>query len=151
MSDTSLKTRINDDVKSAMRNKDKERLGVLRLVTAAIKQREVDERIELSDEQIVSVLEKMLKQRKDSIEQFEKAGRNELAEKEAFEITIIQEYMPAQLSEAEIDALIDEAVTASGASSMKEMGKVMGILKPKLAGRADMSKVSQTIKQKLSD
>ena len=150
MSDTSLKTRINGDVKSAMRSKDKDRLGVLRLVTAAIKQREVDERIELNDDQIVSVLEKMLKQRKDSIEQFEKAGRTELAEKEAFEVTIIQEYMPAQLSEAEIDALIDEAVTASGASSMKEMGKVMGILKPKLAGRADMGAVSGKIKAKLA-
>ncbi|MGD8408051.1 MAG: GatB/YqeY domain-containing protein [Thiohalophilus sp.] len=149
MSDTSLKLRINDDVKTAMRSKDKERLATLRLITAAIKQKEVDERIELNDEQIISVLEKMIKQRKDSIEQFEKAGRTELADKEKAELAIINEYMPAQLTEAEINAAIDAAIAETGASEMKEMGKVMGVLKPKLAGKADMSQVSALIKQKL--
>jgi hypothetical protein len=149
MCDTSLKLRINDDVKTAMRSKDKERLATLRLITAAIKQKEVDERIELNDEQIISVLEKMIKQRKDSIEQFEKAGRTELADKEKAELAIINEYMPAQLTEAEINAAIDAAIAETGASEMKEMGKVMGVLKPKLAGKADMSQVSALIKQKL--
>lgn len=150
MSDTSLKQRINDDVKTAMRNKDKERLATLRLITAAIKQKEVDERIELDDDQVIGVLEKMLKQHKDSIEQYENAGRSELADKEKTELVLIQEYMPAQLSEAEITALIDEAIAETGASEMKEMGKVMGLLKPKLAGRADMGQVSALIKAKLS-
>ncbi|MDZ7804852.1 GatB/YqeY domain-containing protein [Thiohalophilus sp.] len=150
MSDTSLKQRINDDVKTAMRNKDRERLGTLRLITAAIKQKEVDERIELNDDQVLSVLEKMIKQHKDSIEQYENAGRSELADKEKAELVVIQEYMPAQLSEAEITALIDDAITETGASEMKEMGKVMGLLKPKLAGRADMGQVSALIKAKLS-
>jgi len=150
MSDTSLKLRITDDVKTAMRNKDKDRLGTLRLITAAIKQKEVDERIELNDEQVISVLEKMIKQRKDSIEQYENAGRTELADKEKAELAIINEYMPAQLSEAEISAAIDAAIAETGASEIKEMGKVMGLLKPKLAGRADMGQVSALIKQKLS-
>ncbi len=133
-----------------MKAKDKPRLGVLRLITAAIKQREVDERITLDDDQVLAVLEKMIKQRKDSIEQYEKAGRDELAQQEAFEIGIIQEYLPEQLSDAEIDALIAEAISSSGAASMKDMGKVMGMLKPKLAGRADMGQVSQIIKKQLS-
>ena len=150
MSDTSLKLRINDDVKTAMRNKDRERLATLRLITAAIKQKEVDERIELNDEQVVSVLEKMIKQRKDSIEQYEKAGRTELADKEKAELSIINEYMPAQLSEDEINTAIDAAIAETGASEMKEMGKVMGVLKPKLAGQADMSQVSALVKAKLS-
>ena len=150
MSDTSLKLRINDDVKTAMRNKDRERLATLRLITAAIKQKEVDERIELNDEQVVSVLEKMIKQHKDSIEQYENAGRNELADKEKAELVVIQEYMPAQLSEDEINAAIDAAIAETGASEMKEMGKVMGVLKPKLAGQADMSQVSALVKAKLS-
>lgn len=150
MSDTSLKLRITDDVKTAMRNKDRDRLATLRLITAAIKQKEVDERIELNDEQVISVLEKMIKQRKDSIEQYEKAGRTELADKEKAELAIIDEYMPAQLSEAEISAAIDAAIAETGASEMKEMGKVMGVLKPKLAGQADMGKVSQIIKKRLS-
>jgi len=150
MSDTSLKLRITDDVKTAMRNKDKDRLGTLRLITAAIKQKEVDERIELNDEQVISVLEKMIRQRKDSIEQYENAGRTELADKEKAELAIINEYMPAQLSEAEISAAIDAAIAETGASEIKEMGKVMGLLKPKLAGRADMGQVSALIKQKLS-
>lgn len=149
MSDTSLKLRINDDVKTAMRSKDKERLATLRLITAAIKQKEVDERIELNDDQVISVLEKMIKQRKDSIEQFEKAGRTELADKEKAELVIINDYMPAQLTEAEINAAIDAAIAETGASEMKEMGKVMGVLKPRLAGKADMSQVSALIKQKL--
>ena len=150
MTDSALKTRINDDVKTAMRSKDKERLGTLRLLTAAIKQIEVDKRIELNDDQVIAVLEKMLKQRKDSIEQFEKAGRNELAEIEIKEMAIIQEYMPEQLSDTEIDALIDEAMATTGASEMKDMGKVMGLLKTKLAGKADMGAVSGKIKSKLS-
>ena len=145
-----LANRINDDVKAAMKAKDKPRLGVLRLITAAIKQREVDEQITLDDNQVLAVLEKMVKQRKDSIAQYEKAGRDELAQQEAFEIGIIQDYLPEQLSDAEIDALIAEAISSSGATSMKDMGKVMGILKPKLAGRADMGKVSQIIKKQLS-
>ncbi len=148
---SNLSTRINDDVKLAMKAKDKPRLGVLRLITAAIKQREVDERITLDDDQVLAVLEKMIKQRKDSIEQYEKAGRDELARQEAFEIGIIQEYLPEQLSDAEIDALIAEAISSSGAASMKDMGKVMGMLKPKLAGRADMGQVSQIIKKQLSE
>jgi uncharacterized protein YqeY len=145
-----LSTRINADVKAAMKAKDKPRLGVLRLITAAIKQREVDERITLDDNQVLAVLEKMVKQRKDSIAQYEKAGRDELAQQEAFEIGIIQDYLPEQLSDDEINALIAEAVSSSGAASMKDMGKVMGLLKPKLAGRADMGKVSQIIKKRLS-
>ena len=150
MTDSALKTRINDDVKTAMRSKDKERLGTLRLLTAAIKQIEVDKRIELDDEQVVAVIEKMLKQRKDSIEQFEKAGRNELAEIEIKEVAILKEFMPEQMSDADVDALIDEAIASPGADAMKDMGKVMGILKPKLAGKADMGAVSGKIKAKLS-
>ncbi len=150
MTDSALKTRITDDVKTAMRSKDKQRLGTLRLLTAAIKQIEVDQRIELDDDQIITIIEKMLKQRKDSIEQFEKAGRNELAEIEIKEVTILKEFMPAQLSDADVDALIDDAIATTGATEMKDMGKVMGILKPKLAGKADMGAVSGKIKAKLS-
>ena len=145
-----LKTCITDDVKTAMREKDKARLATLRLITAAIKQKEVDERTELNDEQVVAILEKMLKQRKDSIEQFEKAGRNELADQEKSEIEIIQVYMPEQLSDDEIEALIKEAITSTGAESMKDMGKVMGQLKSKLAGKADMGAVSGKIKALLN-
>ena len=150
MTDSALKTRINDDVKTAMRSKDKERLGTLRLLTAAIKQIEVDKRIELDDEQVVTVIEKMLKQRKDSIEQFEKAGRNELAEIEIKEVAILKEFMPEQMSDADVDSLIDEAIASTGAEAMKDMGKVMGMLKAKLAGKADMGAVSGKIKAKLS-
>ena len=150
MTDSALKTRINDDVKTAMRSKDKQRLGTLRLLTAAIKQIEVDQRIELDNDQIIAVIEKMLKQRKDSIEQFEKAGRNELAEIEINEVAILKEFMPEQLSDAEVETLIDDAIATTGASAMKDMGKVMGILKPKLAGKADMGTVSGKIKAKLS-
>ena len=150
MSTTTLTTRITDDVKAAMRSKDKDRLGVLRLITAAIKQIEVDQRITLDDDQVIGVLEKMLKQRKDSIEQFSKAGRDELVAQEASEIEIIQQYLPEQLSEDELKSLIDEAISTTGAASMKDMGKVMGTLKPKLAGRADMGLVSRIIKDQLS-
>ncbi len=144
-----LAARIQEDVKAAMKAKDKARLAVLRLITAALKQKEVDDRTELNDDQVIAVLEKMVKQRKDSIAQYEKAGRTELAEQEAFEIDIIRQYLPEPLSDAEIDALIDEAIAATGASSMKEMGKAMGWLKPKLAGRADMGQVSARLKQRL--
>ena len=150
MTDSALKTRINDDVKTAMRSKDKERLGTLRLLTAAIKQIEVDQRIELDDDNIVAIIEKMLKQRKDSIEQFEKAGRTELAEIEVKEVAILKEFMPEQMSDADIDSLIDEAIASTGAEAMKDMGKVMGMLKPQLAGKADMGAVSGKIKAKLS-
>ncbi len=144
-----LKNRINEDVKSAMRSKDKQRLGTLRLITAAIKQREVDERIEMNDAAILAVLDKMLKQRKDSIEQYTKANRIDLADVEQAEIVIVQEYLPTQLSEAEVEQLIHDAISATGASSMQDMGKVMGQLKAKLQGRADMGAVSGKIKAQL--
>jgi len=147
---SALKDRITDDMKAAMKGGDKPRLGVIRLILAAIKQIEVDERIELDDERVLSVLDKMVKQRRDSITQYENAGRTELANQEKFEIGIIQEYLPQQLTEAEIAALIDEAMQTTGAASMKDMGKIMGILKPRLQGRADMAAVSAQIKQKLT-
>jgi len=146
----SLRQRIDADMKTAMRAKDKDRLGTIRLILAAVKQREVDERITLDDSQVLAVLDKMLKQRRDSIEQFSAAGRDELAAKEEAELAVIQSYMPAALSDAELDALIDEAVTASGAKTMQEMGKVMGLLKAKVQGRADMGAVSAKIKARLS-
>jgi len=136
-------------MKAALRAKDKDRLGTLRLVLAAIKQREIDERISLSDSDILGVLEKMIKQRRDSITQFEQAGRNELAEKESAEVTVIQEYLPAALSEAEVDAIITDAITSSGAASLQEMGKIMALVKPRLQGRADMGLVSRKVKAKL--
>jgi uncharacterized protein YqeY len=145
-----LKSRIQDDVKAAMKAKEKARLATLRLISAAIKQREVDERTELDDEQVLAVLEKMIKQRRDSISQYQNAGRQELAEQEMSEIAIIEAYMPEGLSDDEIAALIDAAVTESGAESVRDMGKVMGLLKPKMQGRADMGKVSGLVKQKLS-
>ena len=144
-----LKAQITEAMKTAMREKEKSRLGVIRLITAAMKQIEVDERIELDDARVLAILDKMLKQRRESIKQYEAADRQELADQEAYEITIIQEFMPAQLDDSEIDAIIDEAVAATGASSMKDMGKVMGMIKPKLAGRADMGAVSGKIKAKL--
>ena len=145
-----LQQRVNDDVKTAMRNKDKERLGVLRLITAAFKQKEVDERVELDDTMVLAIMNKMTKQIRDSIDQFEKAGRDDLAAKEAFELDIIQEYLPQQLNEDEISQIIAECVEASGAESAKDMGKVMGLLKPRIQGRADMGKVSGLVKQQLS-
>ncbi|WP_308417084.1 GatB/YqeY domain-containing protein [Thiolapillus brandeum] len=147
---SALKQRITDDMKAAMKSGDKARLGVIRLILAAVKQVEVDERIELDDERLLSLLDKMVKQRRDSISQYESAGRTELAEQEKFEIGIIQDYLPQQLTEEEIAALIDEALAATGAASMKDMGKLMGWLKPKLQGRADMGAVSASIKQKLA-
>jgi uncharacterized protein YqeY len=146
----SLKDRIQQDVKDAMRAKDKERLAAIRLITAAIKQREVDERIELDDEQVLLVLDKMCKQRRESISQFEKAGRDDLVAKEVSELEIIHGYLPRQLDDEEIAALIDVALAETGASSIKDMGKVMGQLKPQLQGRADMSAVSAMIKSRLA-
>jgi uncharacterized protein YqeY len=146
----SLKLQINEDMKTAMRARDTARLGAIRLLLAAMKQREVDERIELSDSDILTIIEKMLKQRRDSIAQFEAAGRNELADAEKFEVGVLQGYMPQQMTEAEIAAAVDEAIAASGAKSPQEMGKVIGLLKPKLAGRAEMGKVSALVKAKLS-
>lgn len=144
-----LKDRILQDVKDAMRAKDKPRLATLRLITAAIKQQEVDERIELDDTQVLALLDKMCKQRRESISQFEKAARDDLIAQEVSELDIIQTYLPEQLGDDEIAALIDAAMTATGAASIKDMGKVMGQLKPELQGRADMSAVSAMIKAKL--
>ena len=146
MADSALKQQLTEDMKSAMRAKDKQRLGVIRLALAAIKQREVDERIELDDTQVLAVIDKMVKQRRDSAQQYTDANRPELAEQENYEIGVLQEYLPAALDEAELDALITKAIADSGASSMKEMGQVMGILKPQVQGRADMGAVSQRIK-----
>ncbi len=146
----SLKQQITEDMKTAMRAKDTARLGAIRLLLAAMKQREVDERIELTDADVVGVIEKMLKQRRDSISQFEAAGRQDLVDVEKFEVEVLQAYMPQQLSEAEVKAAIDEAIAATGAASPQDMGKVMGIIKPKLAGRADMGKVSGLIKAQLT-
>jgi uncharacterized protein YqeY len=171
MADSALKQRLTEDMKTAMRAKDKPRLGVIRLALAAIKQREVamrakdkprlgvirlalaaikqrevDERIELDDTQVLAVIDKMVKQRRDSAQQFTDANRPELADQENFEIGVLQDYLPAALDETELDALITKAIADSGAGSMKEMGKVMGILKPQVQGRADMGAVSQRIK-----
>jgi len=145
-----LKERLTEDMKSAMRGAEKERLGVIRLINAAIKQREVDERIQLDDTQVLSVLEKMLKQRRDSVSQFQAAGRTDLADKETFEIGVIQSYMPAQLSAAEVDAIIAATVAEAGATGPKDMGKVMGLVRPKVAGKTDMGKLSEMIKAKLA-
>ncbi len=137
-------------MKDAMRGGDKPRLGVIRLILAAVKQREVDERVELDDAQVTSVLDKMSKQRRDSLDQYEKAGRDDLAAQERFELDILKSYLPEPLDDAEIDALIETAVQATGASSMKDMGKVMGRLKDQLQGRADMGAVSARIKARLA-
>lgn len=145
----SIKDRIQQDMKDAMRAKDKARLGTIRLILAAIKQREVDERIELDDEQVIVVLDKMAKQRRESISQFEQASRDDLIAQENFELGIIQPYLPEALGEDELSALIEAAMAATGASSIKDMGKVMGQLKPKIQGRADMGAVSALIKSRL--
>ncbi|MCX7215892.1 MAG: GatB/YqeY domain-containing protein [Burkholderiales bacterium] len=145
-----LKETLSEDMKSAMRAKDSEKLATIRLINAAIKQREVDERIELGDDQVLSVIEKMIKQRKDSITQFEAGGRQDLADKEKSEITVLAAYMPAQMSEAEVQAEVATAVTQAGASGPQDMGKVMAVLKPKLAGRADMTAVSALVKAALT-
>jgi uncharacterized protein YqeY len=145
----SLKLRLTDDMKAAMKGGDKDRLAVIRLINAAIKQREVDERIQLDDAQVLSVREKMLKQRRDSVSQYEAAAREDLAAVERFEIEVIQTYMPQALSEAEVDALIEQAIASTGAASARDMGKVVGALKPQLTGRADMGQVSARIKARL--
>ncbi|MFA6016257.1 MAG: GatB/YqeY domain-containing protein [Gallionellaceae bacterium] len=146
----SLKQQITEDMKSAMRAKETARLGAIRLLLAAMKQREVDERIELSDADILSIIDKMLKQRRDSISQYEAAARQDLADVEKFEMSVLQTYMPQQLSEAEIESLLAQAIADTGAASPHDMGKVMAILKPQLAGRADVAKVSGLVKAKLS-
>ena len=144
-----IKTQISNDVKDAMRSKDKDRLAALRLILAAFKQKEVDERIELSDEQSISVLNKMAKQHRDSIEQFGQANRDDLIKKERLELDIIESYLPEKLSEEEVNLLIDEAISETGANSVKDMGKVIGLLKGKLQGQADMGEVSRLIRGKL--
>jgi uncharacterized protein YqeY len=144
-----LKERITEDMKTAMRSGEKDRLAVIRLLQAAIKQREVDERIMLDDVQVTSVLEKMIKQRKESVVAFEKGARADLVAKENAEIAVLQPYLPAQFSDAELDALIAEAISSTGAASIKDMGKVMGVVKAKAAGKADMGAVGARIKAKL--
>lgn len=144
-----LRQQITEDMKAAMRAKEAQRLGAIRLLLAAMKQREVDERIELSDEQVVAIIEKMLKQRRDSIGQFEAAGRQDLADSEKFEVAVLQGYMPQALSDAEVESLVVAAVASSGAAGVKDMGKVMAVVKSQVAGRADMGKVSTLIKSKL--
>ena len=147
---STLKERITEDMKAAMRAAEKERLGTIRMLQAAIKQREVDERIVLDDGQVLSVIEKMIKQRKESIAQFEQGGRADLAAREQAEIELLQAYLPAQLSDAEVEALIKDAIASTGAASVKDMGKVMAMVKAKAAGRTDMGAVSARIKAALS-
>ena len=146
----SIRQTISDDMKTFMRAKDSARLGAIRLLQAAIKQKEVDDRIELNDDQIFSVIQKMLKQRKDSIEAYQKASRQDLIDQEQLEIEVLSKYMPEPLSEEEINQYIEEAIATTAASDMKDMGKVVGILKSKVAGRADMAEVSKLVRQKLS-
>jgi uncharacterized protein YqeY len=146
----SLKERVTEDMKAAMRAKDSERLGTIRMITAAIKQREVDERITLDDTQVLSVIEKMIKTRKESVVQFKSGGRDDLVARETKEIELLQSYLPSQLSDSEVDALIREAIAESGATSIKEMGKAMALLKQKAQGRADMAAASAKLKSKLS-
>ena len=145
-----LRDQINQDMKAAMKAREQEKLDAIRLLLSAVKQREIDERITLDDAGVIAVVEKMLKQRKDSIAQFEKAARKDLADKEKFETRILEAYLPQQLSQAEIDAIIAEAVAATGATTAADMGKVMGVVKPRLAGRADLGKVSGLVKAKLA-
>lgn len=146
----SLRAQISEDMKSAMRAKETERLATIRLLQAAIKQREVDERIELQDVDVIAVIEKMLKQRRDSIEAYDKAGRDDLSAVEKAEVVILQTYLPEQLSDDEITAMLDKVIMDTGAASMKDMGKVMGMLKPMVAGKADIGKISALIKAKLA-
>ena len=150
MSEETLKARITTEMKTAMRAKDKPRLGTIRLIQAEIKRIEVDERIELDDTRVLAILDKMSKQRRDSLSQFKDAGRDDLAEQEQSELDVIAEFLPAALTEEELQVLIDQAVAASGAQAMSDMGKVMGILKPQIQGRADMGVVSKQIKARLS-
>ena len=146
----SLKIKLTEDMKTAMKSGEKDRLGVIRLINAAIKQREVDERVMLDDTQVLAVLEKMVKQRKDSVAQFTTAGRDDLVAQENFEIGVIETYLPAKMGDAELAALVDAAVAEAGATGPKDMGKVMGLAKAKAAGKADMGKVSELIKAKLA-
>jgi hypothetical protein len=150
MSTAALKQQIQDDMKSSMKSGDKARLQVIRLILSAIKQIEVDERIELDDDRIITVLDKMTKQRRESADQYEKAGREDLLKQEIYEIAILKEFLPAELSDDEIETLIEEAISSTGASSIKDMGKVMGQLKPRVQGRADMGAVSSKIKSRLN-
>ena len=147
---STLKDRITEDMKSAMRAKQSERLGAIRLLLAAIKQKEVDERVMVDDAAVVGIIEKLIKQRNDSIEQFEKAGRTELAVKERNELQLLKEYLPQQMSDAELSAAIDAAIAESGATGPQAMGKAMALLKPRIAGRADMGKASSLVKQRLA-
>lgn len=147
---TLLKDQLTDAMKSAMKARDKERLGVIRLMLAECKRVEVDERIDLSDDRVLAILDKMVKQRRDSAKQYEEAGRDELAAQENFEISVIREFLPAALSEAELLAVIDSAIKDAGATSLQDMGKVMALVKPQIQGRADMGAASQLVKQKLS-
>ena len=147
---STLKPQLTTDMKSSMKNGDKKRLGVVRLMLAAIKQIEVDERIELDDTRILAVLDKMAKQRRESISHYSDAGRDDLVAVEQAEIDIIQEYLPEALSESEINDLVEQSIAATGAATIKDMGKLMGVLKPQLQGRADMGKVSQLVKARLS-
>ena len=146
----SLTERIKEDMKTAMRARDSQRLAVIRLILAAIKQREVDERITLDDAQVVGVLGKMIKQRRESISQFEQAGRQDLVDKEVFEVSVIETYLPPALDDAELDTMVAEAITSSGAASPKDMGKVMAALKDRIQGRADMGVVSAKVKARLT-
>jgi uncharacterized protein len=144
-----LKSRITEDMKNAMRAKDTARLGAIRLLQAAIKQREVDERIELDDTQVVEAIEKMLKQRRDSIAQYEAANRHDLADVEKFEVAVLQEYLPAALTESELNDILGQVIADTGASGIKDMGKVMAAIRPLVVGRADMGKISGLIKSRL--
>lgn len=146
----SIKDRLTDDMKAAMRAKDSARLGVIRLVNAAVKQREVDERIELDDIQLLAVLDKMVKQRRESISQFDAAGRQDLVDKEQFELEVLQDYLPTALSNDEIAVIVEQAVADSGATAVKDMGAVMNLVRPQVQGRADMGKISALVKDRLS-
>jgi len=145
-----LREQLNEDIKTAMKARAQDKLAALRLLLSEVKRKEIDERITLDDAGVIGVVEKMLKQRKDSISQFEKAARQDLVDKEKFEVGVLEAYLPQQLSQAEIEAIVAEAVAATGAKSAADMGKVMGVVKPKLAGRADMGKVSGLVKAKLT-
>ena len=145
-----LREQLNEDIKTAMKAREQDKLAALRLLLSEVKRREVDERITLDDAGVIGVVEKMLKQRKDSISQFEKAARQDLVDKEKAEIAVLEAYLPKQLSQAEVEAAVAEAIASTGAKSAADMGKVMGVVKPRLAGRADMGKVSALVKTKLS-
>jgi uncharacterized protein len=147
---SNLKQRINDDVKTAMRNKDRDLLVTLRMITAAIKQKEVDERVELDDTRILAIIDKMSRQHRDSIQQYEAAGRTDLVDKEKAELAIVQTYLPEQLSDDEVKQLIESAIQATGAATIKDMGKVMGIIRPQVQGRADMTRTGELVKALLS-